>query len=1090
MMNDIKIYLSITREKLMLLLVVLLVTTIFPLDVYAINESIKSGSNSVPVVRDASRKKIVGVVRDSNGESVIGATVSVPETTTGTITNIDGNYSIEVPTNAVSLKFSYVGMKTKTEAIKGRTTINIVLENAAVGLDEIMVVGYGTQKKASITGAISSVDSKKLLQSPQANISNALVGRLPGLTAVQKSGEPGKDQSIIRIRGIGTFAAGYDSDLQNPLVMVDGIEDNSWNNINPNDIDNVAVLKDASATAVYGVRGANGVILITTKRGQLDKPRVSFTTNTAVSSFTNMRQNMNSYDYARSFNEARSYDAYTLGAPYVPVYTDNEVNKFKDGSDPVFYPNSDWVDMIFKKQSVQTNHNINVRGGTERVKYFVSLGAFTQGGLYNYTKIESGGKAEIDTQVKYSRYNFRTNFDFDVTNDFKISLQTSNQMDFRNHPQYEATKIFSDAYNSPPVSGPGIYDGKIIQNVLGRYSLIKNPPLNNFSQANGLLKDYQNQLQTSVKATYDLSKLITKGLNVHGLISYQNYSFSRKRITRDISQWRAERDPNDLNNPIPLIVPASDIADGNVHTLGTSDNSKSRRTYMEWGADYSRQFHDHNIGGLVLYNQTKYNYPAADPNFKIPFSYQGVVGRVTYSYANKYLAEFDMGYNGSENFAKGKRFGFFPAYSAGWVLTEEKFIPKNEIVTFVKIRGSYGEVGNDKVGGDRFMYLPTRYYNNLQTDVGSSYNNPIPSYLFGTIPGSIQQVANTASEGSLGNPDLTWERAKKMNIGVDINLFNDKVKIVADYFYEKRTDILTTRSIIPNITGATFPAYNLGIMQNSGYDGEINYRDKVGDFSYWLKGIFSFSRNKILYQEEITRQYSYLQGTGLPFQQYFGLIAEGFYNTWAEVNDINRPISTWNSNKLQPGDVKYRDVNGDGIIDANDLVPIGYTPFPEITYGFSFGGNFKGFDLSVLFQGSGNSSYALPANFQRGFQQDGSAIDYIKDWSWTNERYMNGEQIELPRTSAAGSLAHNYQSSTLWIKNVKYLRLKNAEIGYTFDGSLLKKLGLSSARLYANGTNLLTWTNLWPGLDPEMPSGTSTEYPVVRTYNMGLNINF
>jgi len=1015
-----------------------------------------------------------GTVIDTKNEILIGVTVKVVGSPMGTVTDLDGQFSIRAKVGDV-LEFTYIGFTPVTYEIKTLGKIHIKMTEDSQLVEEVVVIGYGIQKKETVTGAISSVNSKDLLQSSQANISNALVGRLPGLTAVQKSGEPGNDQSIVRIRGIGSFAGSYDSDLQNPLVMVDGIEVANYNNLDPNEIENIAILKDASATAVYGVRGANGVILITTKRGSVDKPKLSVSTNFAVSSFTNLREPMDAYNWAQQLNNTRMYDGYLTGN-YDPVFTPEEIQKFKDNSDPIFYPNTNWVDMLFKERSLQTQHNINLRGGTERVKYFASLGVFTQGGMYNNTDVVP----DYDAQVKYERYNFRTNFDFKITDKLDLSLNVSDQLEFNNRPNESTGNILAYAFSHPPTSGPGIVDGKVIENLDGRYNYSRNPVTRLFINSGGL-KIYSNQLNVSVKPTYDLDILL-KGLSVHAMLSYQQWNWHQTRYYKEVTTYKAVKMPDGSPSLLPMGTPSP----YNITELFSQRN----RNYFEAAINYSAQFGDHNIGALALYNQTKENNP--NLMYKIPSAYTGIVGRITYSYKNKYLAEFNMGYNGTENFAKGKRFGFFPAYSLGWVASEESFFPENKIVTFIKIRGSYGEVGNDKIGGQRFLYLPTIYTYNTTDNNGNSIsgNN---AYFFGTQGIDYKKWDMTASEGKLGNPDLTWERAKKMNIGADIHFWNSKIKITADFFKESRVDILANRGTVPVIVGADMPAYNLGKMENHGFDGEISYYDKIGSFNYWAKGLFTFARNKIKEMDEVERRYPYMQRTGKPFEQYFGLIAEGFYNTWEEVNDPYRPVSMWNNNKLQPGDVKYRDVNGDGIIDTYDMVPIGYSPFPEISYGFSFGGSFKNFDFSVLFQGADHVSKKASKKFSKGWHQDGSALDYLKDWSWTQEKYENGSKIKFPHVSASTSQEHNYQNSTLWIRDSKYLRLKNVEVGYTLKSGVLKKLHMESARIYVNATNLYTWHDLWPGEDPEVPSYDDNNYepyPLVKTVNIGLNINF
>lgn len=1016
-------------------------------------------------------KKISGIVTDATGEPLIGVSVVVKGSMIGTTTDIDGKFNLNVPPNAQTLEFTFIGMKQQTITIGKSNLLKVTMEEGAVDIEEVVVVGYGKQKKATVTGAVSMVQTKELTQSSQANISNALVGRMSGLLAVQKSGEPGKDQATIRIRGIGSFATDGSVDLQAPLVMVDGIETPNYNTIDPNEIENVSILKDASATAVYGVRGANGVILITTKRGVVAKPKVSLSTSYAVSSFANLRKQMNSYDYARSFNEALRYDSYTTGVAYEPRYSEEDIQAYKDHSDPLFHPDTDWVDLIFRKHSLQTQHNINITGGTERVKYFASVGAFTQQGLYNNTNFIDG----FNTQVRYNRYNFRTNFDFKVTERLNVQLNVSDQVEDQKGPSDSTPYILANAFAHPPTSGPGIYNGMIIENLDGEYTFTDNP-LKGLIIGHGHLREYRNQLNGSLRFNYKLD-YITEGLSSHATISYQNYNTHTTRYVKNIVTYKVRGEKDN-----PVFIPQGQ--DGNFETNDYA--GKNRKIYIEAGFDYSRTFGQHTVGGLLLYNQSKYYDPGLA--YLVPNAYQGLVGRVTYDFANRYLIEFNMGYNGTENFRSGKRFGFFPAVSAGWVLSEEPFFPENDIVSFIKIRGSYGEVGNDKIGGERFLYRPTTYVYN--TSSGNFNDNC--AYWFGTV-GSNYTLYKTSSEGKIGNPDLTWERAKKWNIGTDMSFWSDRIKFTADYFHEERNDILANRGTTPNIVGANLPAYNLGRMENYGIDGELNFRDHVGSVNYWLKGIFTFARNKIKYMDETNKQYPYQTRTGHRFNQYFGYVAEGFYNTWEEVNNANRPVSDFNNNKIQPGDIKYKDINGDGIINSYDQVPIGYSDFPEITYGFSLGANWKGFDISILFQGSDHVSFRCSKKANRGFQENGSAVDYLKDYSWTPERYANGDEIRFPRLSSSNSNEHNYLSSTLWVEDASYLRLKNLEVGYTFSGKLLQKIGLESARLYVNGTNLVTWSDLFPGEDPEIPSyndGNYEPYPIVKTVNMGLNVQF
>ena len=1012
-------------------------------------------------------KEVSGVVYDSDGIPMAGVFVLAEGTSSGTTTDYDGKFTFTVPAGATVLKFSYLGMKEQTVTIAAKSFFKIYMESDAIALDDIVVVGYGSQKKETVTGAISVVETADLLQSPQANISNALVGRMPGLLSVQNSGAPGEDAATIRIRGIGTFADGggmYDPAA--PLIIVDGIETDTYNNIDPNEIETISILKDASATAVYGVRGANGVIIITTRRGEESAPVVSLSSSVAMSRFTQMRELMGSYEWAEAYNRAALNDAYVTGAIYpdeYPIFSYSDLQRYYYKSDPLFYPDVDWIDTLFRTWAPQTQHNLNVQGGTSRVKYFVSLGYFYQEGLFRNNIVEG-----YNNQMIYQRYNIRANFDFQVTKRLSVNVNISDQIEDKRGPRDDTGYMLIRAFAAPPNLAPGIVDGKVT-NIEGRITNHQNP-LQAFLD-NPRSKKYSNYLNGSIRANYDFG-WITEGLSAHATVSYQNFNNHNQETWKALRVYNVVHDANGG----PALIPQ---AEDQPYTYGESFG-KSRKVYIEAGFDYNRTFGNHTVTALVLYNQSKYYDPALA--YGIPNAYQGIVGRVTYNYKQKYLAEVNVGYNGTENFDVGKRFGLFPAFSLGYVISEEDFFPENNAVTFLKIRGSYGEVGNDKIGGDRFLYLPSAYI----------FDSGLPKYYFG-IPGQSYNLYTSSSEGKIGNPDVTWERARKVNVGLEANFWDSRISFKGDYFYEYRDNILTSMNTTPDIVAANLPAYNLGKMQNQGFDGEITFNDRIGqDFHYWIRGMFTFARNKVLEMDEVNHPYEYQTATGHRLGQYFGLVAEGFYNTREEVNDPNRPVSAWNSNKLQPGDVKYRDVNGDGKIDNFDMVPMGYSAFPEISYGISFGFDWKGLDFSVLFQGSGNQTYRASKKSSRGWQEGGSAVTYLNDYSWTREKYENGEEIRFPRLSADSSQSHNYIDSSLWLENASYLRLKNVEIGYTFKENPNRKF-IKSARIYINGTNLYTWHNLFPGEDPEIPSfddGGHEPYPTTMTLNLGVNIKF
>jgi len=1040
--------------------------------------------NAFPSVRDdavADTKMqqqtftVTGTVTSSDSEPLIGVSVLVPgNAQLGTITDSNGKFSILLPDKSASLQFSYLGYTTQIVKVDGKKEVNVVLQEETKLLNDVVIVAYSKQKKETVTGSIASITTKDLLQSPQANISNALAGRLPGLLSVQRSGLPGSDASTIRIRGIGSFASapsGYTGpDPQDPLVMVDGVETDNYNNIDPSEIASFSILKDASSTAVYGVRGANGVILITTRRGELGKPRISASTNVGVTNFPYMRKSMNSYEYATNYNLAQSYDAYVTGTAYVPKYTADAIAKYQDHSDPIFYPDMDWFNYMLKKFSYQTQSNFNVSGGTDKVKYFTSLGYLTQDGMFN-TSIYN---PNYDYQARYRRYNMRSNFDIDISKNLSASFDFSAQIGQFHGINWSIGSMMAMLSSSLPMASPGIIDNKVINIPTSGGSTPVTPFTKGFNTSS------ENNIDGSIRLNYKMDYLLN-GLSLRGAVSYKSFYTDNVTYNRQGQVYNAYR--TDTGDVIFLPPGGRDPLQ-----TGWGLDTKTARIYLEAGIEYARKFGDHNVTGLLLYNQSKDFDPSLQYN--IPHGVQGLVGRVTYNFKNRYLAEYNLGYNGTENFAPGRRFGFFPAYSLGWAVTEESFFPKNKWVTFLKIRGSYGTVGNDKLGGDaitqRFLYLP------------SSYNFENNAYFFG--PQANIQGGNLddwtlhgqqgALEGKLGNNQLIWEKAVKKNIGADMKLWKDHISVVFDLFREDRDNILSNRNTIPsNIIGVTMPAYNLGKMQNGGWEGEITFNNSYNGINYFIKANYTYAHNVIKYMDEL-RNYPYYYQTGQSFGQFFGYVCDGFFTNWAEVNDANRPdYSALGNNVLQPGDLKYKDINGDGKIDNNDMVPIGYSNFPEIMYGISFGADWKGFDFSILFQGADHVSTVPSRSIRQGFWQDSGANKELLE-SWSMDRYLQNEPIKFPRL-AADHGGNNYAMSTFWLENARYVRLKNAEIGYTFRQNILKKAGISSVRLYANGSNLLTWCNLFQGEDPEFPTGGNDDpYPVTRIFNLGLNINF
>ncbi len=1022
-----------------------------------------------PVVTDISVKG--KVIDNETNEGLPGVNIQIKGTKKGVNSSSTGEYTINVADKSAVLVFSFIGYETKEVIVGNRLILNISLKPADKTLEEVVVVGFGTQKKINATGAISTINTKELVQSPVANISNSLVGRMPGLFATQSGGEPGNDGSKIRIRGVGTFSGNTD-----PLTLVDGIQVDNYNNIDPNEIESVTILKDASSTAVYGIRGANGVLIITTKRGKAGPPKISYTFNQGFNSFTDMRDMMNSADYATNFNSALKADSYVTGAVYTPRYSLTDIELYGNGKDPIFHPSVNWADVMFKKVSTQSQHNVSISGGQNKVRYFISAGLFNQEGLFKDTKDLVDA---FSPQSTFRRYNIRSNFNFDITTRLKATLDLSSQTEVRSGNNGTNTeRIVGDVFRASPLSTPGVVDGKIVNIFTGSqnnpYVSLLYPNL-----AGGLKRSYRNYLNGSLRLDYDLGS-ITKGLSTHANVAIQTYNDQQITNTKTLITYLAVPiNGGPINGGTVNLVPSTTEAQFNFAQAGTFN----RRITAEFGIDYKRSFGNHNVTGLLLYNQQKTYDPALA--FLIPKGYQSYVGRVTYDYGGRYLAEVNLGYNGTENFAPQKRFGFFPAYSLGWIASEEAFFPKTKAITFLKVRGSYGEVGNDNIGGSRFLFRPTSY-------LPLNFNNNTNAYYFGNV-GSTYTGFTGLREGATGNPDVTWERAIKQNIGLEMRLLSDKIRFTGDIFMETRSDILATPQTISAIVGLSQPASNLGKMENKGYELDISFNDKVGNFGYRIAANMSFARNKVLFRDEIPNKYEYQNRTGQRLGQFFGLVADGLYNTFEEINNPNRPVYQYANNKIQPGDIKYLDVNGDGLVNDFDAVPIGYSNLPEQTYGLTLGANYKGFDVSVLFQGVGNVSHYY-TRFQRGtgFGQappEGSA-SYMNQ-SWTQERYDAKLPINFPRFSV--NSGPNDAGSSFWLADASYLRIKNVEVGYTINGSLLKKLGISSTRVYANANNLYTWKKILPGIDPENTStgDTNTEpYPLVRTINFGINVKF
>lgn len=989
-----------------------------------------------------------GKVTDSVGEPLPGVGIVVSGTSSGTFTDFDGCYEISVSDGAI-LEFSYIGFRTEFIKVNsGQSVLNMSLQVDASNLEETVVIAYGSARKATLTGAIGNVNAAELVKSPAATVANALSGKIPGMTGIQSSGAPGFDDPQIFIRGTGTLTAEGSS----PLILVDGVE-RSFNSIDPNEIADVSVLKDASATAVFGVRGANGVILITTKRGTDGRASVSVTSQVGVQSPTSLLRFSDSFIRSVYMTEAEYNDGID---PDHYTFTKQDIIAFRDKTNPLIYPDMDWYDYVLKKAVPQTQHNVNLSGGTDKARYFVSVGYLFQDGLFKTFGTDKRNN------FLYNRYNFRGNIDIDVTNSTLLSINLGGRVEQRNQPVVGESQIFRFLGESSPTASPGVVDGKLI---ITNPEYLAKPGYNAFNEfyGRGYNRETNNVINIDVALNQKLD-CITEGLSIKLKGAY-NSSYVVGKV---------------FSTSVPTYMPVI-RGDGSIGLQKNGDHTKpsyseksgmARDWYAELSINYERSFGKHNVGALLLYNQSKKYYPAQFA--EIPAGYLGVVGRVTYNYATKYIIDFNAGYNGSENFAPGKRFGFFPSLSAGWVLTNENFVPRNEFLTYLKIRASWGLVGNDKLGNNRFLYSPDTYGFS-----GASYNfgTDNPTYLPGIF------------EGSLGNPDVTWEKAFKQNYGLDLYLFRDRLKINFDYFTEARRDILINRLSDPIITGFQSPAVNFGKVNNQGFELSVRWEDRIGNgFGYFISPSVAWNHNTIIEMDEVRQDEPYMARTGRSVGQFFGYEFFGFYEGEATEMEYQQKYGTVfpdHGVTLQKGAACYVDLNRDGVINGNDIHPVGYSNFPEWSFNLGLGFHWKGLDISLLFSGVTNVSRQLsflPTPI--GAQRTGGLLLHNFTERWTPE---TASVATLPAPSF-NMLVNNGKPSRLWIVKGDYIRLKNVEIGYALPSKVLDNTPLANVRFFINAYNLFTISD-YPEADPE-PISSARNYPLTRIANLGVSLNF
>lgn len=1041
-----------------------------PSTLFALPENGIGRSETVTTILQQQKQTITGtILTGDTNEPAIGATVYLRNSTTGTVTDVNGKYSITVEGIGGVLEFSYIGYKKQEVAVTGQKTIDIVLQPDTEVLEEVVVVGYGSQKKESVVGAISTLDVTKLTV-PGSSISNALAGQLSGIVAMSRSGEPGKNSAAdFYIRGVSSFKG-----TSTPLVLVDGIE-RDLDLVDTDDIASFSILKDASASAVYGVRGANGVILITTKKGSVGKPQVNVRTEFGFTQPTKRPQMLGSAEWAELYNEA-------YGSQY---YSPEDIEKYRTNADPDLYPNVDWFDALFDDMAANQRVNLNITGGSDIVKYYVSGAFYNESSIYK----NAGNIYGYNPSIRYNKFNFRANVDLNLTKSTVVNFNLANIYEKSFGPGYGDTDadIWSYTFMTSPNAFPVQYsDGKLS----GPSSDSGNNPWNMLAHS-GYREQFWNSAQSLIGVTQDIGELWKplKGLTANIKFSWDAWNTTLQRRSKIESFYHARGraedgsliyDRNDEGIWIPVHT-----GDENLSFLIGRSGTMTR--YLEGSLTYNRVFNEiHRVGALLLYNQKIHtNTQAGSGDDALPYKNQGLAARATYAFKDTYFAEVNLGYNGSENFARGHRFGFFPAVAVGWMMSNEKwFQPATKVIDMLKLKASYGKVGNDDIGGQRRWVYESTIVNSGSWNYGSDGN----------------QGGTGIRIGEVENLNASWEEALKINAGIEFSLFN-KIRVQADYFREERSGIFLQRAGLPAIVGvSTIPYVNIGKTLNQGFDATVEYTHQVNkDLMLTARGNFTFNRNELLNNDEPDWEYKYQNRIGKPFGsggslQPFGLVAIGLFESQEEID--NSPVQ--NFGEYRVGDIKYQDINGDGQIDSQDQIAIGYTNLPEITYGFGGTAQYKNWDFNIFFQGVARTSFFLNGSsirtpFSSG-NMERAAINediYGNVWMSTNtpEQNANVTYPRLSMGSGGAGASNNSQASTWWLRDGSFLRLKSVEIGYSLPKSLLQKSFIKSLRFYAAGNNLLQFSpfKLW---DPEKGSTDGSGYPLNRMFSIGFNANF
>ncbi len=993
---------------------------------------------------------VQGTVLDENGEAFAGVFVLIKGSSEATMTDDMGKFSISAKSEDV-LVFSVLSYEEVNVTVGRKTIINVSMTPSSTMLEESTVVAYGTQRKASVIGSISTVNADEL-KTPVANISSALAGRMPGVVALQTSSEPGSS-SEFWIRGVGTFGAN-----SKPLIIVDGVE-REMDLVDVDDIASFSILKDATATALYGVRGANGIVIITTKRGSEQAPKVTFKAEYGMTQPITIPKMASTEDWIDFYNEL-----YTDVGATSPIDASMK-QQYLSGGNPDLYPSVDWTKTIFKDFASTGKVNASVSGGTKALRYYAGGSYYTEGGIFNVAE-----NLNYSPQINYNKFSFRSNVDVNLSSSTTLNLSLSTQYTSRNAPSTDLSTIYSHVMYCTPVATPTVFSNGALAVPQALSGVNPYNDLNN----SGYKKSTYMYVQSLASLTQDLSEILTEGLKANLKFSWDSNAGNVITRDRNATYYYINADsPYNPDGSLNLIA----RNDGTNYLTMYNSNSSETIVYLESSLTYDRLFAEaHRVGGLFLFSmRSRTNNVPSSYIYAYPYRNMGIAGRATYSYRDRYFLEFNFGYNGSENFAPGHRFGFFPSYAVGYMLSNEPYWKnlKKYVDTF-KIKASYGTVGNDQIGGSRrFAYNTTM-------------NTSASGGIFGTnAQNNMSGQGITTSE--FGNPNVAWEEAHKSNAGFEAKFLGD-FSFTFDYFLDRREGIFIQRQSTPSVVGLTTTQYvNLGRMMNQGYDMSFKWEHKFSDdFFLSVNANYSFNRNRKLYDDMPDQVWKYQNLAGFAYNQQFGLIAEGLFESEQEIAEW--PTQTFSS--VRPGDIKYRDINGDGKIDSYDMVAIGYTTIPEITYGAGVSAMFKGFDCNVFFSGVSHVTRIIHGQNLFGASDNimylGQIFEDVAKNRWTLENQNN--DAPYPRLSMSKN-TNNQQNSTYWLRDMSFLRLKTVEFGYTLPESIARKAKFDKVRVYISGNNLLTFSKfkLW---DPELDSSYGNAYPQMRTVVFGVNLNF